>query len=123
MGVFKEHARAFEAVAAKQKRIYRDACDYGYPYNTQNVPDDIKLLIHYANDLKGTSLMRSRNEYAYGVDITFRIGWENDEGFECGTEYRLSFNRTPKHAELIDKDSDAFIEVLCSNYREPYKNR
>lgn len=123
MGVFKEHAVAFETVAKRQTRIYSDACDYGRPYNTKNEPDDIQLLKHYANDLKGTSLQHTRTEHASGVDITFRIGWEIDEGFECGTEYQLSFNRTPKHSSLINKECDAFISVNIKSYRTPYKNR
>lgn len=123
MGAFKEHAISFETVAKRQTRIYSDAADYGCPYNTKNVPDDINLLIHYANDLKGTSLQHSRTEHDSGVDITFRIGWEIDEGFECGTEYHLSFNRTPKHPSLIHKDCNAFISVKCNSYRTPYKNR
>lgn len=127
MGVFKEHANAFEAVARKQKRIYNDAADYGYPYNTGNVPADIELLLHYVNDLKDTSLVRSRKQWGEGknagVEITIRIGWEVDEGKVYGTEYKISFQRLAKHPSNLHPEANAFISVYIKNYNEPYKKR
>ena len=126
MGVFKEHAHAFETVAKNQRAIFNDACDCGYSYNTKNIPKDIKDLIFFVNDLKDLGLMRKREiigAYKDGVVITFRIGWEIDEGMECGTQYKISFIRlNPKHPSLIQKGMDAYIEVEIKNYREPHDN-
>lgn len=121
MGVFKEHARAFEAIAEKGTQIYSDAADYGYPYNTKNIPSDVQLLINYVNDLKGSSLITSRIETISGVDITIQIGWEIDEGFECGTQYDISFNRIGKTPSNIHKDCNSFISVDIKPYRKPYR--
>ena len=127
MGVFKEHARAFEAVAKLQNRIWDDACDYGFAYDTARPPQIVEDLLHYVRDLKGTSLQRNRvaNPLTGRVEITFRIGWEIDEGMECGTQYTItsqSINR-PKEPSLIKKGCNSFITVEIENYREPYKNR
>lgn len=128
MGVFKEHAHAFEDVAKKQSRIFNDACDYGYAYNTNNVPEDIKLLIHYVDDLKGSELLRSREEWDHGVTVVIRIGWEIDEGDECGTQYTISFNyfgwRYEKSPDFLHKGCNAYISVDVESYREPrtFKN-
>lgn len=126
MGAMKEHATASKAVAKKEVQIYNDACDHGYPYNTNKVPKDIQLLIDKVKDLKGSSLIKNREVWGEavpggvkGVSITIQIGWEIDEGFECGTEYRISFNKTPKHPSLIDKDCNAFISVDLLPYRKP----
>lgn len=119
MGVFKEHAIAFETVAEKQVQIYNDAADYGFPYNINNIPSDVKLLIEYVNDLKYSLLIVNRIETISGVDITIQIGWEIDEGFECGTQYDISFNRIGKTPSNIHKDCNAFISVNI----EPYKKK
>ena len=126
MGVFKEHAHAFEAVEKKQKQIYNDACDYGYSYNTKNPPDEIKLLIEMVNDAKRAELVTRRIVENIGtkkdsVTVTICIGWEIDEGMECGTKYEISYFPTLKHHSLIDKSCNAFICVKSCSYREPIK--
>jgi hypothetical protein len=125
MGVFKEHAHAFEAVAQKQRCIFKDAADYGCPYNTNNPPEDIALLIAFVNDLKGTSLQRTREEWTGGVKTTIRIGWEIDEGMECGTQYIISYNflgkRYANSSNFLCHGCNAFISVDISSYRESVK--
>jgi hypothetical protein len=127
MGVFKEHAHAFEAVAKKQNQIWNDACDYGYAYNTERTPEDIKLLLHYVADLKGSSLVRKReaNPGCGYVSLTIRIGWEVDEGMECGTQYTIASQNINKRMKngLFNRDANRFISVDIENYREPYRNR
>lgn len=136
MGVFKEEAHAFETIACKSKQIYTDACDYGYAYNTKNVPTDIQNCINAVNKFKsldtkfpnGNPFIIKREEYGtqntnvHGVTLTIQIAWEVDEGMECGTEYQISFhyNNVATH---IDKTCNAFIEVNCKPYRIPYKKR
>ncbi len=132
MGVFKEHAIAFETVESKQKQIYSDAADFGFPYNTENVPEEIQTLIHYVNDLKNTSLASNRTKWGnpqnnrfptYGVSLTIEIGWEIDEGMECGTRYNISFCKdNPKRMDMC-QNCNAFISVSSESYRKPYKNR
>jgi hypothetical protein len=73
MGAMKEHACAFEAVASKQKQIYNDACDSGYPYNTNNVPKDIQLLIDKVKDLKGSSLIKNREVWENQLEVELRV--------------------------------------------------
>ena len=126
MGVFKEHAHAFETVARHQDQIWNDSCDYGYAYNTANPPQEIKDLLFFVKDLKGTSLQRKYSSYPEigHVSATFRIGWEIDEGMECGTQYRVSFQKiTSNRFNLRQPDADAFITVDIESYREPYRNR
>jgi hypothetical protein len=127
MGVFKEHAHAFENVARKQAQIWNDACDAGYAYNTNYPPHLIDDLLMFVNDLKGTSLVRKREEdRSLGwVRLTIRIGWEVDEGMECGTEYVIASQNITNRMKngLIVKDANRFISVDIKNYREPYKNR
>jgi hypothetical protein len=119
MGVFKEHANAFEMIAQKQTQIYSDACDYGYPYDSKFPSNEIKALIHYVNDLKGTELMVKRETWGqdktHGVRVVIQIGWEIDEGMECGTQYDISFNKMGKNP----MEYDSFISVDIENYRKP----
>ena len=127
MGVFKEHAHAFETIAKKQKAIYNDACDFGFPYNTANAPQDVKALIHFVNDLKGSSLIVNREEWGNnkngGVKIKIHIGWEIDEDMECGTEYNISFCKmNPNHPSLLEKGNNAFFSVEVNPYRKPARN-
>lgn len=126
MGVFKEHAHAFEAIERNQKAIYNDACDFGFPYDTANPPKNVQELIHFVNDLKGTSLMVSRNEWGNnkngGVNIKIQIGWEIDEGMECGSEYNISFCKmNPNHPSLLHKGCNAFISVNSGRYKKPQR--
>lgn len=123
MGLFKEHAIAFETIAKKQSRIYNDACDYGYLYNIGEAPQEIKDLIYFANDLRRNPFMQKREAWKNGVTIVLHIGWEIDEGMECGTQYTITFNKiTPNHPSLIIKGKNAFISVDVQPYRKPYKN-
>lgn len=117
MGVFKEHANAFETVAKRQSRIYTDAADYGVTYNSKNVPVDVKRLIDMVNDLKGTLLIKKRTEYLHGVEVIIEIAWEIDEGFECGTRYTINFNKISGNSR-IDKNTNAMISVDINNYRK-----
>jgi len=128
MGLYKEHANAFETVERKQKQIFNDACDYGFPYNTKNPPAEINLLVEMVKDVAKSGLMTEREVSLKGtknecVAITICIGWEIDEGMECGTKYRISYFPTLKHASLINKDCNAFICVESSPYRKPYKTQ
>jgi hypothetical protein len=124
MGVFKEHAHAFENIQKRQSQIFDDACDYGVAYNTNNPPKDINELIHYVNDLKGTTLMKSRETYGkgklMGVNIVIRIGWEIDEGMERGTEYRIGFHPISGNSRF-DKTANAMICVDSESYSTPAK--
>ena len=52
MGVFKEEASVFENIAKKQTRIYNDAADYGYPYNTKQVPSEVTAVFQTIGQLK-----------------------------------------------------------------------
>ena len=127
MGVFKEHAHAFEEIARNQKAIYNDAADFGFPYNTKSVPKPIYDLINFVNDLKGTSLMVNRKEWGDnkngGVNTKIQIGWEIDEDMECGTEYNISFCKmNPNHPSLLEKGNNAFISVEIKPYRKPARN-
>ena len=134
MGVFKEHAHAFETVEKNQTRIFSDAADYGYPYNTENPPEAIKNLINFVNDLKGSSLIVNRETWGEGtihagVSIKIQIGWEIDEGMECGTEYNISFNKLKKHSNptlqylfsSLHPKCNAFISVDSGSYKKPHK--
>jgi hypothetical protein len=126
MGVFKEEAHMFEIVARKQTRIYNDAADFGYPYNTSKIPEDVKNLIDAVNRFKESDkrysneakFIRNRVEYFNGVSLDVIIFWEEDEGYYFGTKYSISFNKTPKHASLINKECNAFISVDINSYRE-----
>ena len=129
MGVFKEEASAIEAVAKKQSRIYSDAADYGYAYNTNNPPDDIKRLIDVVTNFKAMDkqdpdeklFVRNRqvwgdNEMG-GVSLDVIIFWEKDEGFYRGTKYHISFNKTPKHQSMLE-GFDSYISVDINSYSE-----
>ena len=122
MGVFKEHAHAFEAVAKKQSQIWNDAADYGYAFDKNNPPQDIKDLLFFVNDLKGTSLQKKRTEDPENgfVELVFRIGWEMDEGYECGTQYTISSQNIGSRSKhnLFNKDANRFINVDIQSYRE-----
>lgn len=126
MGAFKEEANTFETVAEKSTQIYNDSIDYGYPYNTTNPPSDISRLIDSVNKFKridkksksDRKFIRSRNVWDGGVSLKIRIAWEKDEGFYFGTQYTISFNKTPKHPSLYNQNCDAFITVEIENYRE-----
>ena len=59
-----------------------------------------------------------------GVSLKIHIGWEIDEGMECGTEYNISFNKlNPNHPSLLQKGNNAFISVNSGSYRKPQRNR
>ena len=126
MGVFKEHAHAFETVERNQTGIFNNACDYGYSYNTAKPPQVIKDLIFFVNDLKDSSLIVNRETWGKGtnnagVSLKIQIGWEIDEGMECGTEYNISFNKlNSKHPDLLQKGNNAFISVNSESYKKSY---
>jgi len=126
MGVFKEEAHIFENIAKKQKRIFNDAADYGYPYNTKNPPqevtdvfDTISQLTKMDKEFPGEKpFVRNREAWEGGVSVDVIIFWEEDEGYLWGTKYHISFNRTGTHSSKIDKDSNAFISVDVERYKE-----
>ena len=129
MGVFKEEAHAFETIAEKSERIYNDAADYGYPYNTKEPDAYVKRVIEAVKDLKGLDrkyprefpLIRNREKWSNGVSITIRIAWEIDEGYYRGTEYTITVNKVnPKHPSFLHKGSgaNAFMSVDVSSYKE-----
>jgi hypothetical protein len=121
MGVFKEHACAFEAVAKKQSLIYNDACDHGYAYDKNAPPKEIEELIHYVKDLQGTSLCRRRTVWKTGVSVVIRIGWEIDGCMIRGTQYIINFNQLfnqEHNPNFLHKGCNAFISVYVTPYLE-----
>lgn len=132
MGLFKEHANAFEKVAEKQRRIYSDAADFGFPFNRFGIyPKEISLLIRYVSDLKNTSLIKSRTVWGNpkmdskepgGSTVIIEIGWEMDQDdrgmYEIGTRYTISFNKDRDKRMDLCANCNAFISVDI----EPYKN-
>jgi hypothetical protein len=126
MGVFKEEAHTFENVAKKQTRIYNDAADYGYPYNTKKPTQDIKDLMRSIKTFKELDaqypgeekFIRNREEWDDGVSVDVIIFWEEDEGYLCGTKYHILFQKTENHPSKIDKEYNAFISVDAERYKE-----
>lgn len=126
MGVFKEEAHTFENVAKNQVRIYNDAADYGYPYNTENPPESIKRLLESIKTFKELDarfpdeekFIRNREEWGDGVSVDVIIFWEKDEGYLCGTKYHITFQKTGRHPSKINKDCNAFISVSYDRYKE-----
>jgi hypothetical protein len=126
MGVFKEEAVTFETVAKKQTRIYKDAADYGYPYNTANPPSEITAVIESIKSLQKLdkqfpeekNLVRNRKKWKDGVSVDVIIFWEEDEGYYCGTKYSISFNRLSPSHTLIPESCDAMISVDIKRYKE-----
>lgn len=129
MGVFKEEAYTFETIESKQTRIYNDACDYGYSYNTNDIPNELQEFINSINGIKKLDaqfpneipLIRNREVSDNSVKLTIRIAWEIDEGYYCGTEYVFEFCKIVKIPSLINKNHNAFISVDMTRYKEPVK--
>lgn len=127
MGVFKEEASAFKEIERNQHRIYNDAADYGYSYNTNNTPQCVKNVINIINEFKEvdkkfpdeTPFIRNRFSSTNDVTVTIRIAWEKDGGYYNGTEYIITFCKVQKHPSLIMKNSNAFISVNSGRYSEP----
>jgi len=133
MGVFKEEASTFEAINFKQTRIYTDAADYGYTYNTNDVPPEVTAVFETIAQFKMLDgqfpdekpFIRKRETWGNyddkgpdGVTIEIVIFWEQDEGYDFGTKYYISFNKlTPTHS-LINKDANAYISVDIEKYSE-----
>ena len=134
MGVFKEEAHAIETIAKKQVRIYNDAADYGYPYDSKNPNPEIKRLIQVMSQFQAMDkeskekypgeklFIRNRDNWESGknqeVSLDLIIFWEKDGDMFCGTKYHLRFNRTPAHPSLMNKDCNAFISVDIERYKE-----
>lgn len=126
MGVFKEEAHIFENIARKQTRIYNDAADFGYPYNTEKVPSEVTAVFETLAQLKAMDaefpkerpLVRNRQTWEGGVSVDVIIFWEKDEGYYCGTKYTITFNKIGTHSSRLDKESNAFISVYCDRYKE-----
>ena len=130
MGVIKEEAHVIENVAKKQTRIYNDSADYGYPYKMDNPTPDVTELIRVIGEFKALDkkypkeklFIRNRETWGKGstagVSLDIIIFWEMDEGYYCGTKYHISFNKTPKHSTLINRECDAFISVDIESYKE-----
>lgn len=126
MGVFKEEAHMFENIARNQTRIFNDAADYGYPFNTKNPPSEVTAVFDSIKSLQSLdkqfpedkALVRNRQEWKGGVSVDVIIFWERDEGYDCGTKYSISFNNIGTHSTRILKGSDAFISVNAEHYRE-----
>lgn len=127
MGVFKEEAHAFETIERNQNRIYNDAADYGYSYNTNSVPSNIKELISAVKGLQKldkqfpeeAAFIRHRDVSDDSVNLTIRIAWEREGTMYHGTEYTIGFQKVNKHPSLIDKNGNAFISVNSKRYSEP----
>jgi hypothetical protein len=136
MGVFKEEAHIFEQVAKGQRRIFNDACDYGYPYKTSapspeivRVIEAIKMFQTLDKKFPDEKLMvRKRetwkiNDTEGGVTVVIRIGWEIDNGQEHGSQYTISVNhlgtRYARSPNFLCHGSDAFMSVDVESYSEP----
>lgn len=126
MGIFKEEASTFEKIERNQTRIYNDAADYGYPYNTSNPPLDVSIVIdaikvfqkldkQFPNE---KNLVRNRQTWKGGVSVDVIIFWEKDEGYDIGTKYTISFSKTGNEYSKLDKDSNAFISIDIERYSE-----
>jgi hypothetical protein len=130
MGVFNEEAHTFEDVARRQLQIYMDAADYGMPYRRSKPPEVIKALIESVNQFQALDaayphekpFIRKRISWKGGVTVTIRIGWEIDEGMECGSQYTISYCKIGTRHGLLFPDCDTFISVDVEHYREPAKN-
>ena len=126
MGVFKEEAHAFETIAEKQTRIYNDAADYGYHYNTKNQPSVVTTVfdaIKYLKELDAKypgekDIVRNRQTWKGGVSVDVIIFWEEDEGYYWGTKYMITFQHTGKDHSKIDKSANAFVSVDIERYKE-----
>jgi len=126
MSVFKEQAETLTKVAQNQTRIYNDAADWGYPYNTSNPPNDIKWLIETITQLKELDaqfpeekpMVRNRQTWGDGVSVDVVIFWENDGTVYYGTRFHVCFNKTHNHPSLLDKTYNAYISVDVEAYEE-----
>jgi len=123
MGVFKEEAHVFENIAKKQVRIYNDAADYGYPYNTNKPPPEVTDVYDVISDLSSLkNIVRNRQTWGDmrtgGVSVDVIFFWEQDEGYNVGTKYHISFNRTAGHPSKFDKNANAFLVVDIERYSE-----
>jgi hypothetical protein len=130
MGVFKEEVYAFESIEKKQRRIYNDATDYGYPFDTKNMPQDVKNVFDIINNLKAMDkqfseeepMVRNRQEWgkgtSKGVSVDVVIFWEQDGGYYNVTKYTITFQKLPPHPEKIRKDCDGVISVYAEQYKE-----
>lgn len=134
MGVFKEEAHMFETLAKNQKQIYNDAADYGYPYKSNEPPEEVQQTINAVKELQALDqqfpeekpLVRNRQTWgdkkSGGVSVEVIIFWESDGGYDFGTKYSISFNRTGKHAtSLFNKECDCFISIDITQYKERTK--
>lgn len=133
MGIFKEEAHIFNVVAKKQRQIYNDACDYGYPYLKEIPPTDILQLfasIKTFADLdkqfpEEKKFIRKREQYFEGVQITIRIGWAIENGMEVGSEYIIAYTYLGKrysnlpNAMVKEQLINCFVSVDCNRYSEP----
>lgn len=126
MGVFKEEAHVFENIASKQTRIYKDAADYGYPYNTKDVPPEVTAVFDVISEFKAMDarskrerpFVRNRQTWKGGVSVDVIIFWEIDEGYYMGTKYMITFQYIGKDPSRINKEADAFISVDVERYSE-----
>jgi len=132
MGVFKEEAHIFETVAKYQDRIYNDAADYGFPYDTNNVPKNVQAVFDIIAEFKEIDNQGGRKVKKFinnrqtwgegktkGVSVDVIIYWEENEGYLHGTKCSISFNNTAGHYTKFKPDCDAFISI----YVEPYKEK
>jgi hypothetical protein len=130
MGVFKEEAHAFEQVAERQKQIFDDACDYGYPYNTGEKNPLVESLIQSVKHFQELDklfpdekpFIRRRETWTGGVTVVIRIAWEIDGGMECGSEYTITFcslKHFQKKPYFFHPGCDAYISVDSIRYKEP----
>jgi hypothetical protein len=130
MGVFKEEAYAFETISKKSKRIYNDSADFGFPYNTQDPPAEVISVIDAINSMKESdaqypeekNLVRNRETWgdkkSGGVSVDVVIFWEREDGYDIGTKYHISFNKSGNSSSKIQKEFDAFLSVDVEPYSE-----
>lgn len=125
MGVFKEESYAFETIAKKQRQIYSDAADKGYPFDYENPPEEVIRVIDIINDLKAKDkedpelpFVRNRESWGSGVSLDVVFFWEQDEGYYNGTKYHISFNRSGNLPSKIEGEYDSFISVDAEPYSE-----
>ena len=126
MGVFKEEAYMLETVAKKQKQIFSDAADLGYPFKYDNPPQEISEVLKVINSLQTLDkefpdeapLVRNRTTWKGGVSVDIIIFWEKDGSYLMGTKYHVSFSHLPKHASQIEPEYNAMISIDVEPYSE-----
>lgn len=125
MGVYKEHAKAFEAVEAKCVQIYNDAADSGFPFDEKSPPREVQLVYTMIHDLQDGDTrfpderksITQRVAHKNGVTITIDIPWELDGMMEHGSRYYIQFARD-RQIKNLHPGCTAFIWIHSHPYQK-----